>query len=200
MSKPWDDEMDEPSPEELAEAEALAQLLAGDRSSAALPREVEETASLLRLRDDFTLDADAERRIAAEVEKRAQRFEATRASIRPAAWRRWGLWLLPAAAAVGLLMLVPLTFSGGDVALEQAADAPEEAAKAVEPRWAATRKRFVIRGHATEDGAAPALPQPAPELLAAQLALLENPGGDRTEFSRHMRAYREQMFASLEGD
>ena len=206
MSKPWDEELDEPSPEELAAAEALAQLLAGQQSPAALPREVEATASLLRLRDRFRLDADADRRIAAQIAERAQRLAATQASTRRAARQRWWLWLLPAAAAIGLWLLVPRAFFGGSGAVEHAADAPEGASQAVEPGWteppsgAATRKRIVLRADATADGAAHALPQPAPELLAAQLALLENPGGDRTDFSRHMRAYREQMFAALEGD
>ena len=93
---------DEPTPEELREAEALARALEGATPESAPPPEALEVAALLRhAKSGGELDPSRAQAIAAGL----------RASVRPLRRRRW-LWIAaPLAVGAAGLLLLPVTLT-----------------------------------------------------------------------------------------
>src|SRR6185436_10430389 len=91
---------EEPTPEELREAEALARALDGAPSEAAPPPEALETAALLR-HGGGELDPARAQALAAKL----------RAEVRPRPRRRWWPVLVPLALGAAVLVLLPVTMT-----------------------------------------------------------------------------------------
>jgi len=87
---------EEPTPEELREAEALARALDGAPSEAAPPPEALETAALLR-HGGGELDPARAQALAAKL----------RAEVRPRPRRRWWPVLVPLALGVAVMVILP---------------------------------------------------------------------------------------------
>lgn len=159
---------DEPTPEELREAEALARALEGAPSEAAPPPEALEAAALLRhAHRGGELDPARAQVIAAGLRAQVQQQP------RPPRRRRW-IWLLPplAVGAAALVLLLPMTL------LRRPDSVPPPAVTGPLPRLTA-------------------FPAPGAALLAAQAEAARGGGQGLGDLDAQMRAYRQALFARL---
>lgn len=165
---------DEPTEEELREAEALVQALERGSSRNALPEDALETAALLRYsRDCGALPEERRRAVLDELLANAEPAEST-GRTPSAPWSRWLRWLVPAAglgAAAGAALLMMVTASEQE-------PMPSAAQEATEPAFE--------------------LPPPPPELLTAQAAAAGGTAREAEVLSARMHGYRREVYAALE--
>jgi hypothetical protein len=159
---------DEPTEEELAEAEALARAL--DRGTGdEVPDDALETAALVRYsHDGGVLADDRKSAIWAEVLDKA-RVPETKAQ---AGWAfSWLKWLVPAFSLAAATAVAVVVMNGDD-------DAPSSAG---------------LRAPEAE-----LLPLPETELLQAQARAASGAPEAAEELERRMRTYRSDLYAALE--
>lgn len=170
---------EEPTEEELREAEALVQALERGSSRNALPEDALETAALLRYsRDGGALPEERRRAVLDDLLANAKPAEAA-GRARSARRARWLRWLVPLAglgAAAGAVLLMTVT-AGQQEPMPSAAQ-ESTAQESTAPRFE--------------------LPPPPAELLTAQAAAAGGTAREAEALSTRMRGYRREVYAALE--